>query len=237
MLRRLLGLYGNKKRVETIRKHWVRMREEGNDAAVDAQKERYCRRMYNLSQFVKTLKERIAQSINRANGHVGNVFEGRFHSGLVQDDIAVKELVTLYIDYNPHKAHLVNEGESYRWSSFGQACSDGPYGELCRKAYEHLYGCSWREIRERTLAAFRERLPNEESFRNRLARGELGVRPGQLVQIRVTALTRGAFIGRSVQFGKESVSLLKKGFPHPSFISLTWLERVVVWPNRQTAAA
>lgn len=135
MLDRLLSLYGNANRIEAIRKSWKRMRENGNASAVDALKERYCRRMYNLSQFVKTLKERISQHFNKASGHIGNVFEGRFHSGLVQEDQSVKEFVALYIDYNPYRACLVDEEEIYKWSSLGQACGEGAYGEICRRAY------------------------------------------------------------------------------------------------------
>lgn len=237
MLDRLLSLYGNEDRIDSIRKSWERMREAGDGMAVDAQKERYCRRMYNLSQFVKTLKERIAQNYNKFSGHVGHVFEGRFHSGVVEDDKAVKELVALYIDYNPYRAHLVDGEGDYMWSSFGQACGGGGYSKICREAYERFYDCPWAEVRERTLSAFRERLEHDEDFIKQLRDGEVGIRPEQLIHVRVPALSQGAFIGRDIQFGRDSVSTLTKGFPHPSFKSLAWLARVVVWSDLRTVAA
>ena len=237
MLDRLLSLYGNVNRIEAMRKSWKRMRENGNASAVDALKERYCRRMYNLSQFVKTLKERISQHFNKASGHIGNVFEGRFHSGLVQEDQSVKEFVALYIDYNPYRACLVDEEEIYKWSSLGQACGEGAYGEICRRAYERIYDCSWQEAYRRILSAFRERLSQKENLGSQLQDGNVVALPGQLVHIRVPALSQGAFIGRSVQFGKEMVMRLTKGFPCSSFKSLMWLERVVIWPDPHPVSA
>ena len=41
-------------------KRWDRLRAAGCGRVADEEKERFCRRMYNLSQFVKTLSERIA---------------------------------------------------------------------------------------------------------------------------------------------------------------------------------
>lgn len=236
MLERLAHLYGDSRRVAALGESWAAMRRSGNGGAVDAVKKGYCRRMYNLSQFVKTLKERIARAINRRRGHVGHVFEGRFYSGLVEDDGEVRRLVTLYVDYNPCKAGLVHGDEDYAWSSFGQACGNGVHASSCRTAYERIHGCAWEYARERIEAAFREQmadgargqdLPDEERTR---------ITPGQLVHLRVQALSRGAFIGRNIAFGKEIAARMTRDFPHPSFKSLDWLSRVVAWPSGRCVA-
>ena len=36
--------------------------------------------MYNLSQFVKTLKERVSMWYNEEHGHSGGLSQGRFYS-------------------------------------------------------------------------------------------------------------------------------------------------------------
>lgn len=236
MLERLGHLYDDPRRIDTIRKNWVEMRKRGNGGVVDAIKERYCRRMYNLSQFVKTLKERIAQVINTRYGHVGHVFEGRFYSGLLEDDGEVRQLVSLYVDYNPYKAGLVHEDENYFWSSFGQARGNGRHADSCRAAYERIHGCTWMKAQERIETAFRERMAERSGSQDTLAQDGRRVTPGQLIHLRVHAVSRGAFIGRRITFGREVTAGLTKNFPHPSFKSLHWLMRTVAWGNDRHVA-
>ncbi len=235
MGKRLVSLYGSVKRAEAIKASWARMREEGNDAAAEADKERYCRRMYNVSQFAKTFKEKIARAINQDMGHIGHVFEGRFHSVLVQGEDAVRKFVALYIDYNPYKAHMVKTGESYRWSSFGQAGGCCGYFLTSRAAYERLWNCSWAEARGHILAAFAARLPEGEDVERRILSGELKVSPAQLLKLRVPAVSRGAFIARNLSFFNEISALLPKGFPHAKNRALWKLTRMVKWSSSHVA--
>ena len=236
MLERLARLYGDSGRVEALRRSWAAMRRAGNGGAVDAVKEGYCRRMYNLSQFVKTLKERIAQAVNRRRGHVGHVFEGRFYSGLLEDDGEVRRLVSLYVDYNPYKARIVREDEDYAWSSFGQARGNGRHAVSCRAAYERIHGCVWEEARERIEAAFRERVADEREFGRMLDEGKVRATQDQLVHLHVPALSRGPFIGRGTAFGRRVVAGMTRNFPRPSFRSLRWLARAVAWSDRRHVA-
>ena len=237
MLDRLEALYGDRRRIEVMRTNWRNMRVLGNGGAVDAIKRRYCRRMYNLSQFTKTLKERIAQCINKRLGHAGHVFEGRFHSGLVQGDRAVAELVALYIDYNPRRARLVREGECYRWSSFGQAEGNGPHAATCRAAYERIFGCAWREARERILAAFLAKQTRNLEVKNASHVLSARVKLDELIKFRIAALSRGHFIGRGLGFSEEVRAHMARNFPHAGFSSLRWLSRSVEWPRASVFVA
>ena len=212
------------------------MRGKGNGGAVDAVKEGYCRRMYNLSQFVKTLKERIAWAVNRRRRHVGHVFEGRFYSGLLEDDGEVRRLVSLYVDYNPYKARIVHEDEDYAWSSFGQARGNGRHAASCRAAYERIHGCAWEDARERIEMAFRERVADEREFGRMLDEGKARATRGQIVHLHVLALSRGPFIGRGADFEKRVVAEMTRNFPRPSFRSLRWLARAVAWPDGRRVA-
>ena len=55
MISRLASLYGDAK-ANRIEREWAGLRKRGLDAAVDGEKSRQCRRMYSLSQYVKTAK-------------------------------------------------------------------------------------------------------------------------------------------------------------------------------------
>lgn len=231
MLSRLLALYGDEKRVAAIRRDWESKRGEGDDAAVEAVKDGYCRRMYNLSQFMKTLKERISQNINRTAKHVGHVFEERFHSSLIEADGSVQLFVSLYIDYNPYKAHLARDGQFYQWSSFGQACGHGPHAKECQAAYEKIWGRPWKEVREAILTVFRSRLP--EGLEERVITGKVKASIFQLIKFRLSTIMRGAFVGRSQNFGRNVAIRLGRNFPCPSYRSLEWFERYVEWPPVQ----
>lgn len=242
MLERLRHLYGDENRIEALRVAWEHMRRVGNDAAVDAVKEGYCRRMYNLSQFVKALKERIARTINSRLKHVGHVFEGRFHSGLVEKIGDVEKLVALYIDGNPYRARLVSGEKVYRWSSFGRACDEDGIALSCRKVYEHLHSRPWTEVKAKIFALFggsspRRCVGGESTFGfPQNSDDQLKVPPSELIRTRITALSDGAFIGKSMAFGHAIASSLAQNFPCPSFRTLVWLERNVKWQNDRSVA-
>ena len=160
MLGRLAHLYGPE-RAEAIGKAWAAQRERGRGDAVDEAKERYCRRMYNLSQFVKTLKERVSMWYNAEYGHEGCLWQGRFYSGVVEKDAVVKAVIAAYIGYNPVKAKIADAPESWKWSSYALAVGDqGPDGERCRQMYERMLGRPWDEVRATLESMFADKLPD-----------------------------------------------------------------------------
>ena len=226
MLGRLGHLYGPK-RAEAIGRSWASLREHGCGHLVDEAKERYCRRMYNLSQFVKTLKERVSMWYNAEYGHAGCLWEGRFYSGVVEKDAVVKTVVAAYIGYNPVKAKLVASPADWRWSSYALAVAGNrPYSGFCRRMYELMLGCPWEEARMRLESAYADRLPESlspEALKEMLddyddeAEGS-GTAEGGVYRasqaIRATMkLFSGAYIGRSAEFVRRAVSGLPERFP------------------------
>lgn len=224
MLLRLCALYGAK-RAEAFRRRWERMRSNGRDAEVEAEKEPYCRRMYSLSPFVKTFKERIAYHVNSRLGRTGHVFEGRFHSGLVEDGRG-RSLTSLYIDNNPVRAGMADDPAGYRWCSYA-AARDGKHSESCRRGYAKTFGCEWPKAGEIMREAFLARLP-PDAERN-LRKGSLRLTPAQLIHVRVAELSYGAYIAGSIDFAARSLGRLAKGFPAASARSLRKLVAMVDW--------
>jgi len=97
-----------------------RFREGGHDDAAEELKAKYSRRMYDLSEFMKGVKQRFTQWYNREHGRTGTLWEGRFKSVLVEGGFAAR-VVAAYIDLNPVRAGIVIRPEDYRWSSYGVA--------------------------------------------------------------------------------------------------------------------
>ena len=91
--------------------------------------------MYDLSEFEKTLKQRITQSYNRRHGRKGTLWEERFKSVLVEGSADALATVAAYIDLNPVRARIVSDPKDYRFSGYGAAC--GGYAKA-REALQHI---------------------------------------------------------------------------------------------------
>lgn len=79
-------------------------------------------RMHDVSEFMKTVKQRFSVWFNRSHRRYGTLWADRFRSTLVE--FANNEaLVTVaaYIDLNPLRANLVSDPKDYRWSGYGEA--------------------------------------------------------------------------------------------------------------------
>jgi REP element-mobilizing transposase RayT len=119
LLDHLRCLYPEDKLAE-IRWQLGHFRAQENHAAATALRERYFRRMWDLSEFMKTLKQRFTRWFNRVHERVGTLWEARFKSVLVEDGHAARTMAA-YIDLNPVRARIVESPEEYRWSSYGEA--------------------------------------------------------------------------------------------------------------------
>ena len=63
VLRRIEALYGEVMALR-LKERWERMLREGREAVVEAELDRYRRRMRDISEFVKTFKQRVTQWYN-----------------------------------------------------------------------------------------------------------------------------------------------------------------------------
>ena len=71
----------------------------------------------NLSRAIKQLNGEYAQWWNWRHQHVGHVFQGRFGSQIVQDDLYLLN-VCRYVVLNPVRARLVRTPAHWPWSSY-----------------------------------------------------------------------------------------------------------------------
>lgn len=113
-------------RMRHFRGIWERM---GDDLARRGFLASFRARMGNLSDFVKTLKQRFTQWFNLRNNREGTLWEGRFHSVMLahneSDDGGglgvLARFVAGYIDLNPVRAKVVADAADSDWSGYGAA--------------------------------------------------------------------------------------------------------------------
>jgi len=119
---RRLGKIWKKKKVENLVATFANMREistEG-DALVERELDRFRRRMFDLSEFMKDVKQRFSTWFNQTNERKGTLFEERFKSVIVQDGQALR-MMAAYIDLNPVRAGIVDDPAKYFWCGYARA--------------------------------------------------------------------------------------------------------------------
>jgi len=118
--RRLSFLY-DKTVVENLSAHIAGVRQGGHHEAAELVKAPYVRRMYDLAEFMKALKQRVSISYNRRHARVGTLWEERYKSVLVDGSPGGLSAVAAYIDLNPVRAGLVSDPKDYRFTGYGEA--------------------------------------------------------------------------------------------------------------------
>jgi putative transposase len=135
LLKRLRAIYSDAV-VGLVDKELREAREKGLRAYADQIHARYTYRMHNLSQFMKTVLQRMTRWYNLCNQRKGTLWEERYKSVIVEDGTASR-MMAAYIDLNPVRAGMVKDPAEYRWSSYGEAVGGGAKGNG-RKSREGL---------------------------------------------------------------------------------------------------
>jgi REP element-mobilizing transposase RayT len=130
---RISILYGEEK-AERIFEKWKAFANAGDNESVQREQDAFRKRMYDLSEFGKTLEQRYSvwycQNHKRRVGNgaqteirrpEGTIWQGRFHSVLVESTQKALTAVAAYIDMNPVRAKIVSNAKVYRWSGYGAA--------------------------------------------------------------------------------------------------------------------
>ena len=128
--------------------------------------EQFYRRMWDVSEFMKLLKQRFTQWYNRKVERQGTLWEDRFKSVLVEGEGEALLTMAAYIDLNPVRAGLVSDPAEYRWSGYGEAMA-GRRG--AKEGLRRLYGLGVRSLEVSATEALR-------GYRVRVfAQGEAGL--------------------------------------------------------------
>jgi putative transposase len=130
LLSRIEGLSGSPGSKATRQQlEWFRQREQHE--AAEALRQRFLLRMWDLSSFMKSLKQRFTQWYNKTHGRVGTLWEGRFKSVLVQSEGEALAAMAAYIDLNAVRAGLTDDPAQYRWCGYARACRGDMAAQQC----------------------------------------------------------------------------------------------------------
>ena len=115
-----LGCLYSKEKVAAVGERLAEFRARGDDGAAEELRESYFRRMWDLSECMKGIKQGFTQWFNSTHDRVGTLWEGRFKSLLAEDGHAAQVLAA-YIDLNPVRAGIVQDPKDYRWCGYAEA--------------------------------------------------------------------------------------------------------------------
>jgi putative transposase len=195
----------------------IRLRQSNLGTLADLLVESYLRRMWNLSEFVKAVKQRFTQWYNGKHQRKGTLWEERFKSVVVEGKEEVLATMAAYIDLNPVRAGIVSDPKDYRWSGYGTAVAGNsraqaglreilkdlgaapngkelPIKEVLSRYRYHLYS-EGREVVGDVAQGLKGRpgLKREAVAEVQKAQGELA--PSDFLRARVRHFTEGAVIG------------------------------------------
>lgn len=125
ILEKLDRLTGTATSADRVRQQIELFQQAGNAAGERALWERICALMWDVSAFMKLLKQRFTQWFNRIHNRKGTLWEERFRSVLVEGAGEVLTTMAAYIDLNPVRAGLVEDPKDYRWCGYGEAAGGG----------------------------------------------------------------------------------------------------------------
>ncbi len=124
VLSRIAALYPAKL-VTGLRRELDAFRDAGLLDLVRTRLAAFTRRMFSLSNFMKSLKQRFSSYYNRNHQRSGTLWEERFRSVIVEGEETTLLTMALYIDLNPIRAGIVNDPSDYRFCGYAEALGGG----------------------------------------------------------------------------------------------------------------
>ena len=118
---RIITLYGQKK-AERIFDQWDQLIEDGDKITPEREKAAFRKRMYDISEFMRTFKQRFSMWYRSNHANIeGTIWQGAFHSVLVEGKHDALGTISTYISLNPVRAGMVDDAADYQWSGYGAA--------------------------------------------------------------------------------------------------------------------
>lgn len=158
-------LYGPVKATKIFGR-WEVLRNLGSTAAIEKERNAFRKRMYDLSEFMKTFKQRFSLWYCTNHGNLeGTIWQGPFHSVLVEGKNDALGAISTYITLNPVRANLVKRPEDYAWSSYGAAStgdSEARSGLLSTYGTNAALAAKWEAYKAMIEAAVSKVVPGSE---------------------------------------------------------------------------
>lgn len=118
----------------------------------------YWKRMFDVSFFMKAVKQEFTQWLNRRRKRKGTMWEERFRAVLVEGSGPILTTMAAYIDLNPVRAKMVRDPKEYRWSGYGAAVAGKAEAVLGIRRAVGAMGGNGLLVTEESLAIYRKKL-------------------------------------------------------------------------------
>jgi REP element-mobilizing transposase RayT len=128
---RRMGYIYPREKIEEFREQVGERVAQGNVGYEREFLDRMRARMYDLSSFVKDIKQRFGRWYNSNNDRKGTLWEERFRSVLVEGHENALMKTAAYIELNPVRAGIVGRVSEYRWCSWAEAEAGGGRAREC----------------------------------------------------------------------------------------------------------
>lgn len=173
-----------------VAQRFADLRAAGDTAALGSYLACFHARMWDVSAFMKMLKQRFTQWYNARNSRAGTLWEGRFKSVLVEGTGRALVTMAAYIDLNAVRAGLVTDPKDYRWSGYGEAVAGRKVARLGVQAVVTALRWGQEESLTDSMTSYRHYLYwRGDERRERLATGG-GKARGKLEAEAVAAVLR-----------------------------------------------
>ncbi len=169
-------------------------------------------RMWDVSPFMKTLKQRFTQWFNRVHERRGTLWEDRYRSVLVDGNSNALALTAAYIDLNAVRAKLVDNPADYRWCGYGESKSN----KRAKEGIEHVAATLVDGSKKAALTAYKNlvepdtKLATGKAIAQKLKAGER-LPPAEMLRAKVRYFTDGAVLG-SKDFVEDIFKTERKRF-------------------------
>ena len=121
LMRRYKVLYPEPTKYQTASTAVMEEKLQENDEEAEAIRRKLLARMSDVSEFMKTVKQRFSVWFNRTHRRYGTLWADRFKSVLVEGKGNPLQTMAAYIDLNPVRAGIVEDPKDYRFCGYAEA--------------------------------------------------------------------------------------------------------------------
>jgi putative transposase len=121
LMRRYKVLYPRPTKFQSASTQVMESQLEAGGEEADEIRRKLRARMGDISEYMKTVKQRFSVWYNRNHGRYGTLWADRFKSVLVEGSGNPLQTMAAYIDLNPVRAGLVEDPKDYRFCGYAEA--------------------------------------------------------------------------------------------------------------------
>ncbi len=232
LLRRYKVLYPKPTKYQTASIAVIEGKLAAGGEEAQALRQQLMARMGDVSEYMKTVKQRFSVYYNRSHDRFGTLWAERFKSVLVEGRGNPLQTMAAYIDLNPVRASLVKDAKDYRFCGYAEALGGHLWARHgLRKVWaDHLGATQTPEAK--SLEAHRELMfggrlhdpglpePDRERLVKALQEGKVQLPMHAVLRCRVRYFTDGAILG-STEYVRSFVAIwqMEKGRKYPPKVS------------------